>query len=147
MAEEKHEDLAGDIAVERSIDLAADPATVWEHLTEGDLVSTWMGADVTIEPRRGGAIGMTGDGTAETFGVVEEIIPERRLQWSWRTADGMPALVEIDIEPDGAGTRLTVRETLLPWQVTEIPPQWHVDGPGRWYPASGLRLPTSCAAA
>lgn len=148
MAEQEYEDLTGDVTVARAIHLAADPASVWEHLTEGDLVSAWMGADVTIEPRQGGAIRMAGDGTTETFGVVEEIIPERRLQWSWRTNDGMPALVEIEIDPDGDGTRLTVRETLLPWQVTEMPPQRYVDQPQPWYLDGGSRAPrASCAAA
>jgi len=148
MAEEGYEDLSGDVAVERSIELAAGPETVWEHLTRGDLLTAWMGADVTIEPRPGGAIHMTGEGTPDTFGVVEEIIPERRLQWSWRTNDGMPALVEIEMAPDGTNTRITVRETLLPWQVTEMPTQRYLGGPQPWYPSGGSWAPTaSCAAA
>jgi uncharacterized protein YndB with AHSA1/START domain len=147
MSEEKYDEPAGGLFVERSIDLAAPPDVVWAHLTEGDLLTVWMGADVTIEPRTGGAIRMSGAGAADTFGVVEEIIPERRLQWSWRTDDGLPALVEIEIEPDGDTTTLTLRETLLPWQVTEMPPQLYLDGPP-WFPGGGFTSPTfSCAAA
>lgn len=125
---ENDEEPTGDISVERSVDLDADPQTVWEHLTDGDLVGTWLGSDVTIEPRRGGAILVTGDETGDIFGVVEEFLPGRRIQWSWRTSDGLPALVEIEIEPNDVGTRLTVRETLLPWQVTEMPAPRYVRG-------------------
>jgi uncharacterized protein YndB with AHSA1/START domain len=128
MENEETGDITGDIYVERSVDLDTDPETVWEHLTDGDLVGVWLGSDVTIEPRRGGAILVTGDGTGDIFGVVEEFIPGRRIQWSWRKSDGLPALVEIEIEPNDDGTRLTVRETLLPWQVTEMPAQRHVRG-------------------
>jgi hypothetical protein len=32
--------------------------------------------------------------------------------------------VEIELEPVDDGTALTVRETLLPWTITGLPPQW-----------------------
>lgn len=131
------------IAVERSIDLSADPETVWAHLTDGDLLSSWMGSQITIEPRVGGAIGMAGPNSADVFGVVEEIVPNRRLQWSWRTHDGMPALVEIELEACEGGTRLTVSETLLPWQVTELPTTRYL--PGRSPLQPGMSLSSTAA--
>jgi hypothetical protein len=51
-------------------------------------------------------------------------VPGRRLQWSWRTDDGLPTQVEIELEPAEDGSALTVRETLLPWTITGPPPQW-----------------------
>jgi uncharacterized protein YndB with AHSA1/START domain len=129
VAREIYDELAGNVAVERSVQLGAAPERVWRHLVEGDLLSTWMGGEVSIEPRPGGAIRMAGNGAAAVWGAVEEIVPRRRIQWCWRTDDGMPTLVEIELDSEGSGTRLTVRETLLPWQVTEATPRWST-GPG-----------------
>jgi uncharacterized protein YndB with AHSA1/START domain len=136
MSEERFEELAGDVAVERSITLPAEPDSVWEHLTDGDLLGDWMEGDVEIDPRPGGAITMTpGDGPV-VWGTVEEIVPGRRLQWSWRTDDGLPTQVELELEPTDDGTALTVRETLLPWRTTGLPPRW-IDRP---YPRAFLSV-------
>jgi uncharacterized protein YndB with AHSA1/START domain len=124
MQEERFEELAGDITVERSVRLPADPGTIWERLTDENLVGDWMGGDVSIEARPGGAITMTPKEGAPVWGTVEEVIPGRRLQWSWRTDDGLPTQVEIELEQVEDGTTLTVRETLLPWTITGLPPQW-----------------------
>jgi uncharacterized protein YndB with AHSA1/START domain len=124
MHEELFEDLAGEIAVERKVTLPADPNLIWEHLTEGELVGDWMGGEVEIDPRSGGSITMTPEDGPEIWGTIEEVVPGRRLQWSWRTDDGLPTQVEIELEPVDDGTALTVRETLLPWTITGLPPQW-----------------------
>jgi uncharacterized protein YndB with AHSA1/START domain len=124
MHDELFEELAGDIAVEREVTLPAEPGLVWEHLTDGDLVADWMGGEVMIDPRPGGSITMTPDEGAVVWGTVEEVVPGRRLQWSWRTDDGLPTQVEIELEPTEDGTVLTVRESLLPWTITGLPPQW-----------------------
>jgi uncharacterized protein YndB with AHSA1/START domain len=141
------EERLEDISVERCIDLNASPDEVWAHLADGDLLSVWMGSPVSIEARRGGAITMDGPDSAETFGVVEEIIPRKRLQWAWRTDNGLPALVEIELEPLGNGTRLTIRETLLPWQVTEAPARQYLPRSSPWLPGSGMSPPTTHASA
>jgi uncharacterized protein YndB with AHSA1/START domain len=120
---DERRETSGDVAVERSIQLSADPSLVWQHVTEGELLSTWMEGSVEIEPRAGGVISMTEPGGATYTGVVDELDPGRRLQWEWRSEDGMPARVEIEIEPLESGTRLTIRETLLHQQVFETPPQ------------------------
>ncbi|MGH8916646.1 MAG: SRPBCC family protein [Acidimicrobiia bacterium] len=124
MQDQSFEDLAGDIAVERSITLPADPDTVWEHLTDGRLVGDWMEGTVEIAPRPGGSITMNPDRGEVVWGTVEEVVPGRRLQWSWRTDEGLPTQVEIDLAPTEVGTTLTVKETLLPWTTTGLPPQW-----------------------
>lgn len=124
MREELFEESAGDISVERKVTLPADPGLVWQHLTEGDLVADWMGDDLVIDMRPGGSIIMTPEEGPRVWGTIEEIVPGRRLQWSWRTDDGLPTQVEIELEPAEDGTVLTVRETLLPWTITGLPPQW-----------------------
>ena len=124
MQEERFEELAGDITVERTVTLPADPNTVWERLTDQNLVGDWMEGDVSIEARPGGAITMTPEEGAPVWGTVEEVVPGHRLQWSWRTDVGLPTQVEIELEQVEEGTILTVRETLLPWTITGLPPQW-----------------------
>lgn len=127
MHDEQSEELAG-IAVERSVTLPSDQDSLWEHLTEGDLLGDWMDGDVEIDPRPGGAITLTPDDGPVVWGTVEDVDPGRRIQWTWRTDDGLPTQVEIEVEPVEGGTGLTVRETLLPWRTTGLPPQW-IDPP------------------
>ena len=124
MQEERFEELAGDVTVERTVILSADPGSVWERLTDENLVGDWIEGDVSIDARPGGAITMTPEDGAPVWGTVEEVVPGRRLQWSWRTDDGLPTQVEIELEEVEEGTTLTVRETLLPWTITGLPPQW-----------------------
>jgi uncharacterized protein YndB with AHSA1/START domain len=122
MHEDRFEELAGDVVVERSITLSADPESIWEHLTDGGMLGQWMEGEVTITPRPGGSITMRPEDGVPVWGTVEEVIPERRLQWSWHSDERLPTQVEIDLEPVGNGTKLTVRETLLPWRVSGLPP-------------------------
>ena len=99
--------------VERDIEIEKSPGDVWSYLIEDDLISTWMGGEVEFQPRVGGAIEM-----GPIWGTIEELDAPHRIQWSWRTDDGLPSLVEIELEPIESGTRLTVRETLLPWTIS-----------------------------
>ncbi|HEU5112663.1 MAG TPA: SRPBCC domain-containing protein [Acidimicrobiia bacterium] len=124
MQEEFFEEMSGDIKVERRVSLPVEPGTVWERLIDENFVGDWMGGEVSIEARPGGAIILDPDEGAPVWGTVEDVVPGRRLQWSWRTDDGLPTQVEIELEPAEEGTILTVRETLLPWTVTGLPPQW-----------------------
>ena len=128
MHEEWHEELAGEISVERTVTLPAHPEEVWEHLTQGDLLGEWMDGEVTIAPRPGGKIEMTPDNGPTVWGTVEDVIPTSRIQWSWRSDVGLPTQVEIELAPSDKWTRLTVRETLLPWRISGMPPQW-IDPP------------------
>ena len=137
MHEELFEDLAGDISVEKTVTLPADPGLVWDHLTDGELVADWMGGEVTIDAHPGGSITMAPEDGDEIWGTIEEVVPGRRLQWSWRTDDGLPTQVEIELEPVDDGTALTVRETLLPWTITGLPPQWEASNiPGAFLSAA-----------
>jgi uncharacterized protein YndB with AHSA1/START domain len=90
---------------------------------------------VEIDARSGGSITMNPEDGPEIWGTIEEVVPGRRLQWSWRTDDGLPTQVEIELEPVDDGTALTVRETLLPWTITGLPPQWETT-PGNFLSAA-----------
>jgi uncharacterized protein YndB with AHSA1/START domain len=112
------EDGESGVSVERSVSLETTTDELWRHLTDGQLLSEWMEGDVVIDPRPGKHITLTPETGPVVWGTVEEVIEGHRLQWSWRTDEGLPTLVEIELTPDEDRTTLTVRETLLPWQVS-----------------------------
>ncbi|MET1003279.1 MAG: SRPBCC domain-containing protein [Acidimicrobiia bacterium] len=96
--------------IERDADLPGDPDTVWEELIGGD----WLGEDADLEPRPGGPVRVDGaDGLR--VGVVDDVVPGRRLAFWWSGAgdDAPPSYVEIELEPAGAGTRIHIRETVV----------------------------------
>lgn len=105
--------------IERSVDLPASPDEVWERIVDGDLAEEWMG--VRITPRRGGAVEVP---DRDVIGTVEEVVPGESITWSWREADGEPSQVTIDIAPIDEGSRVTIVERLLEYQITGIPPQF-----------------------
>lgn len=108
--------------VERSIALETPPTTLWRHLVDGSLASLWMGGEMTIEPRLNGKVRLLTDDAPEIFGTVEEIAPGESITWTWRTSDGEPTQVTIRLEAAEQGSRLTVTERLIPYEIVVIPP-------------------------
>jgi uncharacterized protein YndB with AHSA1/START domain len=104
--------------IERNVWLPAVPETVWAHLTEGDLLETWFGGEATITARPGGDIRLDPGAGPVRWGTVEVVEEGSTIQWSWRAGDGDPSLVVIGLEPEEDGTRLTVTETLLDYEMT-----------------------------
>jgi uncharacterized protein YndB with AHSA1/START domain len=109
--------------VERTISIAASPETVWEFLVDGSKATRWMGTSTTIEPRPGGTYRceVLPGHTAE--GEVVELDPPHRLVftfgWSTGGAEGNPvppgsSTIEIDLIPEGTGTRLHFLHRDLP---------------------------------
>ncbi|MGH3649374.1 MAG: SRPBCC family protein [Acidimicrobiia bacterium] len=103
--------------IERSTDLPAPPAEVWERIVDGDLAEEWMG--VRVEPRRGGGVSVP---DRDVIGTVEEVVPGESITWSWREVDGEPSQVSIVLTPTEDGTRLTITERLLEYRITGHPP-------------------------
>ena len=110
----------GMVSVDREILVPASSQRVWESLTDASLLSIWMGDEVEIDPRVGGSVTLTPDSGERVWGTVEEVIENRRIQWSWRTDHGLPSLIEFELAPgaDDSETIVTVRETLLPWRIS-----------------------------
>ena len=98
--------------VEREIRIEAPPAVVFEFLTDPAKMVRWMGTEAVLEPWPGGRYRVNVTGRDRVSGEVVEVIPERRLVFTWGWEGWSPALapgestVEIALEPDGAGTRL-----------------------------------------
>ncbi len=102
----------GAAIVERYIEAA--PATVFALFESREAWLSWQGVDATIEAQPGGAfrIDIRGDGWIS--GEFVEVIDDRRLvfTWGWEGPDApypVPpggSTVEIDLTPEGSGTRL-----------------------------------------
>jgi uncharacterized protein YndB with AHSA1/START domain len=110
-------------AVEVSVEVAAKPETVWRCLAEGDLLTRWLSARATIDPRPGGALRI--DFSAHrtvVVGVVEEARAPEALAFSWGVeagdlGDRMPpgsTRVRIRLEAIPSGTRVVLRHEGLP---------------------------------
>ena len=98
--------------VERAETFEASPEEVWESLTDDDRLSEWLAEEVEIEPFEGGEISVRDD-DGERSGMVETVIEEERLTYTWARPGEAPSRVDFVIEAVPAGTRLTVTETAV----------------------------------
>ncbi|HLY83588.1 MAG TPA: SRPBCC domain-containing protein [Acidimicrobiales bacterium] len=102
--------------IERSVELAHPPDTVWAALTTAEGLGAWFGEKATIDPRPGGAGRMTFASGLSVDMRVERVEEPRVFGFTWRIPD-LPdddprrTYVEFTLEPVPAGTRLLVVET------------------------------------
>ena len=102
--------------IERTVEIAHPPATVWAALTTAEGLSAWFGNEATIDLRPGGAASMKfGSGHVADM-RVERVEEPTVFGYTWHIyglPDGDPrrTYVEFTLEPAGAGTRLTVVES------------------------------------
>jgi uncharacterized protein YndB with AHSA1/START domain len=103
--------------IERTVELAHPPATVWAALTTAEGLAGWFGNEATIDLRPGGAAWMRWTGEGFTANMrVERVEEPRVFGFTWHIY-GLPdddprrTYVEFTLEPVAAGTRLTVVES------------------------------------
>ena len=107
-------------AIERIITIAARPETVFRLLTDPREYVRWKGQLAQLEPRPGGDFRVDfPDDKGSVIGEFVEIVPGRRVvfTWGWQDNAIVPpgsSTVEIDLEPDGQGTRLRLVHRGLP---------------------------------
>lgn len=110
--------------VEVSNRIAARPKTLWRIITNSVQFSAWMDGEVTFDsrPRSPFRAEFPNHGIVIS-GEIRSVAPDaRRLTLTWGIesgpqADEYPAgssLVEIQVRPDGPGSRLDLRHTGLP---------------------------------
>ena len=102
--------------IERSMELAQPPTTVWAALTTSEGLSAWFGEKATIDLRPGGAAEMTFESGLTVDMRVERVEEPTVFGFTWRVPDlpeGDPrrTYVEFTLEAVGAGTRLRLVET------------------------------------
>ena len=102
--------------IERTIEIAHPPAMVWAALTTADGLSAWFGQEASIDLRPGGSARMKWDSGHTADMRVERVEAPTVLGFTWHIfglpeGDPRRTYVEFTLEPDGAGTRLTVVES------------------------------------
>ena len=102
--------------IERTVDIAHPPHTVWAALTTADGLSAWFGQQVTIDLRVGGAASMSWTDGPTVKMRVERVEEPSVFAYTWEipglpNGDPRRTYVEFTLEPADGGTRLTVIET------------------------------------
>ena len=111
------------VSLQREITIAAGPETVWEFLVDPEKAVRWMGTSASFEPHPRGLyrIDVVGGHTAR--GEFVELDAPRRLVFTfgWEPEPGAEgpvppgsSTVEIELAPDGDGTRLRFTHRDLP---------------------------------
>jgi len=111
--------------IRKSVEIDAPPEAVFRALTDEKELVKWMPTDATIDPRMGGALHFTFHWEArnvdtEVRGTITELIPGRRLSYTWvaamrsdrdpaRMNDAPAAVVTWSLEElPGGRTRVTL---------------------------------------
>ena len=102
--------------IERVIELAHPPATVWAALTTAEGLASWFGNEAAIDLRPGGSAHMTWAHGHTADMRVERVEEPTVFGFTWHIFglsedDPRRTYVEFTLEPTGAGTRLTVVES------------------------------------
>jgi uncharacterized protein YndB with AHSA1/START domain len=111
------------LAVEREIEIAASPETVWLFLSDPERAQSWWGARVDLDLVPGGRYRVEVVPGRVVSGAFLEIDPPRRLVYTfgWEEGAGIPGVVpagstrvEIELTSEGRGTRLRLVHRELP---------------------------------
>jgi uncharacterized protein YndB with AHSA1/START domain len=108
-------------AVEREIEIAASPETVWELLVDPEQATRWMGQEATFDLRPGGLYRVDVIPGNVARGEFVEIDPPSRLvfTWGWEAGSGSAVApgsttVVFELVPNGEGTILRFSHRGLP---------------------------------
>ncbi|NWJ48933.1 MAG: SRPBCC domain-containing protein [Chloroflexi bacterium] len=106
--------------VEREIWIDARPETIFPFFTDPVKLTKWKGVKATLDPQPGGIYRTNITGRDIVSGKYVEVSPYNRVvfTWGWE-GEGSPlppgtSTVEINLVPDGQGTRLHLKHSNLP---------------------------------
>lgn len=116
-------------SLERSVQIAASPAIVFSFFTDPQRLVRWKGIAATLDARPGGSFNLDINGRDKVIGEYLEVVPNQRLEFTWRWEGGNPMLptgdsrVEVTMQDHENGTLLRLRHSGLP--------EWAVGGQGQ----------------
>lgn len=94
--------------------IAAPPEVVFPYFTDPARMVSWMGVAALLDPRPGGTFRVEANGRDVVIGEYLEVDPPHRVVFTWgfEGADAFvepgSTRVEVTLESDGDGTRLTL---------------------------------------
>ncbi len=97
--------------VVREIEIDAEPADVWEALTDPRQLEEWFANDVELDPRPGGRGVFRWDNGESREAAVESVQDGERIVLRFDD-DG---IVDLRVTPSEGGTVVHVRETAPSW--------------------------------
>lgn len=103
------------LVVTRSLELPASVDDAWRSLATVDGLRSWLADELDLAAVVPGASGTaTEDGTARRL-VVTEVDEGRSVRFTWwdEAAPELTSTVELVVEAEGEGSRITVTERLL----------------------------------
>jgi uncharacterized protein YndB with AHSA1/START domain len=109
----------------KEIYIDAPPSAVFKFLTDPKKMTRWMGIRAEIDPRPGGIYRVEPNGRDVIRGEYLEVVADSRVVFTWGFEGGgykVPAAssrVEIDLTPEGKGTRLRLTHRELPPEAGE----------------------------
>jgi len=103
--------------LDREIEIAARPETVFRFFTDPARWASWWGTGSTIEPSRGGRVRIRYPEGTEVAGEVVGIDPPREIAFTYGYVSGTPippggSLVTIHVSPSPAGARVRLTHEL-----------------------------------
>ncbi|HEU4995465.1 MAG TPA: SRPBCC family protein [Gemmatimonadaceae bacterium] len=103
--------------IDRTVIIHAMPETVFRYFTDSERFAKWWGVGSTIDARPGGSVYIRHPGNVESAGEILEITPPTRIVFTYGFVSGKPippgaSRVTIELEPDRAGTRLSLKHEL-----------------------------------
>jgi uncharacterized protein YndB with AHSA1/START domain len=104
--------------INREIQIAASPETVFSYFIEPEKLLLWMGIEATLEPRPGGFFRVVINQERVMHGEYLELKPFSRLvfSWGWEGRSDVPpgsSKVEVTLTANSAGTLLQLRHYQL----------------------------------
>ena len=104
--------------VEREVHIAARPELVFSFFTEPEKLVRWLGMRATLDAHPGGVCHIHINERDVVGGQYLEVVPYSRVVFTWGW-EGSPlplgsTTVEITLQPEAGGTRLSLRHRGLP---------------------------------
>lgn len=110
--------------VEREMHIAARPEIVFSFFTDPEKMVRWLGIRATLNARPGGVCHIHINEREMVGGEYLEVVPYSRVVFTWGW-EGSPVplgstTVEITLQPEAGGTRLSLRHLGIPAEQREF---------------------------